>query len=276
MAHKSVLFALFLAVIGAGLTHVAAADKSPPVIIKTLISDEVVDPEGNQTTTLHVEKHATNESAAHNIAQYTLEFSESMETAEILEAFTRKADGKILEVDRTQIFPQAPPGSPQVPKFTDRKQKVVVFPNVAAGDTVVYTIKRTSKPFFPGQFFSGGFFQRELAFEDAQINVTLPKAMAAHVEVQGVEHRVTEGEQTTTHSFLYRNPRPPMAEATGLSAWDTDPRFIISTFADYAAVSTAHRQLAAGKAAVTPRIQALADEITADTTDRREQAQSDL
>jgi len=80
MAHKSVLFALFLAVIGAGLTHVAAADKSPPVIIKTLISDEVVDPEGNQTTTLHVEKHATNESAAHNIAQYTLEFSESMET----------------------------------------------------------------------------------------------------------------------------------------------------------------------------------------------------
>ena len=34
-----------------------------------------------------------------------------METAEILEAFTRKADGKILEVDRTQIFPQAPPAA---------------------------------------------------------------------------------------------------------------------------------------------------------------------
>jgi hypothetical protein len=273
MAHKSVLFALFLVVIGAGLTHVAAADKSPPVIIKTLTRDEVVDAAGDQTTTLHVEKLATNESAAHNIAQYTLEFSESMETAEILEAFTRKADGKILEVDRTQIFPQAPPGSPQVPKFTDRKQKVVVFPNVAAGDTVVYTIKRTSKPFFPGQFFSGGFFQRELAFEDARINITLPKAMAAHVEVHGVEHRVTEGEQTTTHSFLYRNPRPPMAEATGLSVWDTDPRFIISTFADYTAVAAAYRGLANEKAAVTPRIQALADDITAGASDRREQAQ---
>src|SRR4029077_5340045 len=273
MAHKSVLFALFLAVIGAGLTHVAAADKSPPVIIKTLISDEVVDPEGNQTTTLHVEKHATNESAAHNIAQYTLEFSESMETAEILEAFTRKADGKILEVDRTQIFPQAPPGSPQVPKFTDRKQKVVVFPNVAAGDMVVYTIKRTSKPFFPGQFFGGGFFQRELAFEDARINITLPKALPAHIEVHGVEYRVTEGEQTTMHSFLYRNPRPPMAEATGLSAWDTDPRFIISTFADYTAVAAAYRGLANEKAAVTPRIQALADDIAAGASDRREQAQ---
>jgi hypothetical protein len=80
----------------------------------------------------------------HNIAQCTLEFIESMETAEILEAFTRKADGKILEVVRSRIFPQAPPGSPQVPKFTDRKQKVVVFPNVTAADMVVYTVRRTS------------------------------------------------------------------------------------------------------------------------------------
>src|SRR6516162_10002015 len=119
MAHRLLALVLLLIVIDAGLTHAADADAAPPVVIKTLISDEVVDPEGNQTTTLHVEKLATNESAAHNIAQYTLEFSESMETAEILEAFTRKADGKILEVDRSRIFPQAPPGSPQVPKFTD-------------------------------------------------------------------------------------------------------------------------------------------------------------
>jgi hypothetical protein len=158
MVHMPVLFALLLAVVGTGLMRVAAADAAPPEVIKILTRDEVVDAAGDQTTTLHVEKLATNESAAHNIAQNTLEFSESMETAEILEAFTRKADGKILEVDRSRIFPQAPPGSPQVPKFTDRKQKVVVFPNVAAGDMVVYTIKRTSKPFFPGQFFGGGFF----------------------------------------------------------------------------------------------------------------------
>jgi Transglutaminase-like superfamily len=137
---------------------------------------------------------------------------------------------------------------------------------------VVYTIRRTGRPFFPGEFFSGGFFQRGFAFEDARINVTLPKATAARVEAQGVEHRVTEGERTTTHSFLYRNPQPPVAEATGLSAWDTDPRFIISTFADYAAVAAAYRAQAATKAVVTPRIQALANDITAGASDRREQA----
>jgi len=131
-----------------------------------------------------------NQSAAHNIAQYALEYSESMETAEIMEALTRKADGKILEVDRSQIFPQAPPGSPQVPKFTDRKQKVVVFPDVNAGDTVVYTFKRTSKPSFAGQFFNGGVFQRSLSFENARMNITLPKAMAAHGRMAAKRRRI--------------------------------------------------------------------------------------
>ena len=95
MRHKLLLFLLLLAVIWAESFHLAAAD-TPPIIAKTLIGDEIVDLDGSQTTIFHVEKLATNQSAAHNIAQYALEYSESMETAEILEAFTRKADGKIL------------------------------------------------------------------------------------------------------------------------------------------------------------------------------------
>ena len=245
MAHRPLLFVLLLAVTGTGPAHVAdAAPPIPAVILKALTGDTIVQPDGSYTTITHAETLATNESAAHSIAQHRVEYSESMETAEILEAFTRKADGKILEVDRTQIFPQAPPGSLQVPMFNDRKQKVIVFPDVSAEDAVVYTIKQTHKPPFAEQFFFGGVFLRGVAFDDVRVNITLPKAMAAHVEVQGVEHRVTEGEQTTTHSFLYRNPRPPMVEATGLSAWDTDPRFIISTFADYSAVAAAYRGLA--------------------------------
>src|SRR6516165_251838 len=141
--------------------YVRADDTSPPipaVIIKALKGDTIVEPDGSYTTITHAETIATNESAAHNIAQHRVEYSEGMETAEILEAFTRKADGKILEVDRTQIFPQAPPGSSQLPMFNDRKQKVIVFPDVSAADTMVYTIKQTHKAPFAEQFF----FRRRL------------------------------------------------------------------------------------------------------------------
>jgi hypothetical protein len=254
---------------------VRAGDASPPIpaaIVKALKGDTIVQPDGSYTTIFHVETLATNESAAHNIGQHRVEYSESMETAEVLEAFTRKADGRILAVDPTQIFPQAPPGSPRVPMFNDRKQKVIVFPNVSAEDTVVYTIKQTRKASFPGQFFFGGVFLRGVAFEDARVNITLPRAMAAHVETQGVEHQVEEAGESITHEFFYRNPRPPAAGSAALSPWDTEPHYIVSTFPDYGAVAAAYRQLAAGKAAVTPRIQALTEEITAGTSDRREQA----
>jgi len=40
--------------------------------------------------------------------------------------------------------------------FTDRKQKVIVFPDVSAGDTVVHTIKHVRKAPFAGHFFSAG------------------------------------------------------------------------------------------------------------------------
>jgi hypothetical protein len=62
-------------------------------------------------------------------------------------AAKRKADGNVLKVDRAQIFAQAPPGSPQAPMFTDRKQKVIVFPDVGPDDLVVFTIKWTRTRF---------------------------------------------------------------------------------------------------------------------------------
>jgi len=271
--HKPLLLAVAVALAGAPPAHVVAAQAEPPVIVKTVTVDRVVAADGSYTTRLHVERLATNAGAAHNIAQQTVEYSESMETAEVAEAFTRKADGRILAVDRTQIFPQAPPGSPRVPMFNDRKQKVIVFPDVAAQDTVVFTISRTHKPPFAGQFFGGDVFRRSLAVEEARESITLPKTMPAHIDAEGVEHQLEEAGDTVTHKFLYRNPRPGSVGPTALSSWDTDPHFVISTFADYPAVAAAYRALAVEKAAVTPRVQGLADEITAGTSDRREQAQ---
>jgi len=199
--------------------------------VKTMTLDEVVQPDGSYTSLLHVERLATNQSSAQKIAQQTVEYSESMETAEIEEALTRKADGNVLEVDRMKIFAQAPPGSPQVPLFTDRKQKVIVFPDVAPDDLVVFTIKWTRKPRFAGQFFTGDVFQRGLAFENARVSVTLPKSMPAHVEALGVDHQIDEAGESITHRFLYKNPRPPVTAIAALSTWDTDPQYTISTFA---------------------------------------------
>lgn len=276
MRGDDILLAVLMAFAAAAFSGEAFAEAPPPtpaIIVKTMTLDEVVAPDGSYTTTLHIERVATNQSAAQRIAQQTIEYSESMETAEIQEAFTRKMDGRVLEVDRSRIFAQASPGSPQVPRFTDRKQKVIIFPDVVPNDLVVFTIKRSHKPFFAGQFFGGEVFQREWAFEDVRERITLPKTMPARVEARNVDHQVEQAEENVTHIFLYKNPLPPATAPSALSPWDTDPQYTVSTFPDYAAVAAAYRQLASGKAVVTPRIEALANEITAAATDKRAQAQ---
>ena len=56
-----------------------ASPSRPAVLVKTMTMDEVVQPDGSSTTLFHVERLATNQSAAQKIAQQTVEYSESMD-----------------------------------------------------------------------------------------------------------------------------------------------------------------------------------------------------
>jgi hypothetical protein len=99
----NLLFALSIAFAAVATSQEVFAEASPSrpaVLVKTMTMDEVVQPDGSYTTLFHVERLATNQSAAQKIAQQTVEYSESMETAEIEEALTRKVDGNVLKVDR--------------------------------------------------------------------------------------------------------------------------------------------------------------------------------
>ena len=50
--------------------------------------------------------------------------------AEVLEAATRKPDGRIIEAGPGAVVEQLPPGSAELDHFTDRQQKMVLLPDV--------------------------------------------------------------------------------------------------------------------------------------------------
>ncbi len=66
--------------------------------------------------------------------------------------------------------------------FTSSHVKVIVFPQLEAGDTAVYTIKKTSKrPIYPGQFWYGDLFPRTAAFDEVRETITAPESMKLYV-----------------------------------------------------------------------------------------------
>ena len=257
-------------------THAAADDapKAPePATVKLLKNDIEVAANGSSVSTLHAEIFASNDAAAMQVAQMNIPFDASMQTVDIVEAHTLKRDGTTVAVDASATYEQLLPGQPQVPMFTALRAKVIVFPQFAAGDTAVYTVKITTKhPFFEGQYAIGEVFSHAVAYGEVRETITAPKDFPLYVESHDVEFSKSEAGNNVVYAWHYSAPTPSANPVASVSPLDRLPRFFASSFKDYAELGSAYAGLAAAKIAVTPKIGVLADQITSSVSDRREQA----
>jgi len=88
------------------------------------------------------------------LSQQQLLFVEGMQTVDILEAFTEKADGTRVPVEAANILTRDGASGLAATYARDLKQRTIIFPDVGVGDTLVMTYKwEISRGLFPGQFF---------------------------------------------------------------------------------------------------------------------------
>lgn len=263
---------LFLAALFVGITSWSAADAQ--YIFKTLHYQYVVEPTGLYTSTVRAEVQASNTAAAAEIGQMPISFSESMDELDILEAFTRKADGRTLKVNTNAIFAQLRPGSPRIPMFDDMREKVIVFPNVTAGDSVVYEVRRKSKlPWFPNHFTMHMLFDRTAAYHDVRVTVRAPNSLPLRVETHDVAFEKEAQGDSTLYRWTYSNRNPLKEDPSVISPHDRVPRFFVSSFKSYDEFARVYTAMTADKIHVTPRIRELAAELTAGVTNKRTQVQ---
>src|SRR5690242_3816204 len=121
------------------------AQEAPALSIALMTREVEVAEDGRTITTTHVEIHINNESAAMSGGQQTVSFSADTEALDIVEAYTRKPDGTRIAVVPSSIYEQQAPGTQQVLMYTDQRQKVMMFPRVAAGDDLIYTARIAQK-----------------------------------------------------------------------------------------------------------------------------------
>ena len=75
------------------------------------------------------------------LSQQQLQFIEGMQTLETVEAFTEKSDGRRIPVDPANIITRDAASGLQATYVPDLKQRTIIFPDVAVGDTLVMTNK---------------------------------------------------------------------------------------------------------------------------------------
>jgi hypothetical protein len=146
---------------------------------------------------------------------------------------------------------------------------------VAAGDTVAFAYKLTqTEPMFPGHFSVMNAFPRLRALDDVKVTIDAPASLWAQYEARQMAEQRSEQDGRVTLLWTLQNPQPIKSKRQDWSVYEVEkePGFAFSTFRSYAEIAEAYGARARPKAAVTERVQKLADEIVKDRKSPREQA----
>ncbi|MBV8578425.1 MAG: DUF3857 domain-containing protein [Acetobacteraceae bacterium] len=149
--------------------------------------------DGTAVQILHVELAINNDSAARQLAQQKQAYAEGLEEVELTEGYTLKPDGRHLPVQPEAVRTQLMPETPNLPAYTDRKQMVAIFTDVAGGDTMIMTWRRKIlRPMFPGQFALTAIFVRTAPWGDAEVTISTPANKPLLTEEHGPVRQETE------------------------------------------------------------------------------------
>lgn len=205
----------------------------------------------------------------------SISYSTSIQTADIIEAYTLKKDGKKITVpkDSYQVTVKGGKGSSKA-LFSDRSRLSLVFPNVEVGDTVHFHYKLSAKePIFPNQFSENVAFYKSEAYDDVKIKIDAPESIKLNTELREFneeESVVKNGRQLMAWSW--KNTTPLISERKDYSVYNGNesPGYIISTFNTHQEIAQAYGSRAIPKARVTDRVSKLANEIVGNRVGKEE------
>jgi hypothetical protein len=241
---------------------------------EAMTADLVVASDGSTVETVHSERRAENDAGAMMASRAALPYNAQMQALEIVEAHTLKKDGTKVPVDLSSIYEQLSKDAGQFATFADMRSKMIQFPQFAAGDTAVFTAKlTTAHPYFPGHFLHGEVFSRTRGNVDITETVTAPRTMTLYSETHDMDFAKRVQGNNVVYAWHHVQDEPKPLVPVVVSAVDREPRFFISTFKDYGALGRAYAALSQPKIAVTEKVKALAEQVTAGQTDRRAQAE---
>lgn len=219
------------------------------------------------------------ETALETSKRASIGYSTSAQKAEVVAAYTLKADGRRIDVpkDNYQVEVNSGKGKDS-PVYSDWTTLTVVFPDVAVGDSVVFSYKITqTEPMFQKHYSTDQFFYNHVAYDDVRVRFDYPSSLWAQYEARGMKE--TENSEKSDRKIVewrYSNPAPVKTERRDFSVFDPDKEvgYAFSTFKNYADIAAAYGVRALPKAVPTERITKLAANIVKDKTTQKEQART--
>lgn len=213
--------------------------------------------------------------AVKRFGQLPLPYSSTLQKLDVLEAYVIDKDGKRTDVPKDRIMEQQTPQSADAPMFDDGKVKIIIFPGVEVGSVLHYhTRKSQIKPQFPGHFSMVEATPGIFNIESAVITVKAPATVKLYVDTVKMKDGIHQTDEQGIQHWRWeiKDFKALPLEQGSVAPQDVGSRVAVTTFASNQEAAKAYLDRALPKAAATPDIKKLANEITKGITDRREQA----
>jgi transglutaminase-like putative cysteine protease len=240
------------------------ADAAHAIVNRVYTDETTVNPDGTTLQTIHLERSTANPADAQSLTRWTIDYDSAQSSVELVEAYTLHPDGTRRAVDPSAVLDASPPVAAGEAKFImSVARKVILFPAVAAGDTVVITYRvRLLQAAIPGQFTHVFPLSPQQDWTDARVVIHVPPGMTLQSRMVRLDAAAPEaGGGGTTYAWHG-------------SRVTNGAELAVSSFADYDALAHALAAVVLPKQAVTPAIQALADQVTAGIAEPRAQARA--
>jgi transglutaminase-like putative cysteine protease len=207
----------------------------------------------------------------------SVSYSTSIQKAEVVAAYTLKADGRRIPVPQGNYQLNTSSGRDgDSPFYSDETTLSVVFPDLAVGDTTVFAYRLVAnQPMFDGHFSVIESFNPATYYGDVRITIDAPASLQAQHQSWQMEEGAPRGAAARkVVEWRWRNRKPVDPATLRDSVYNPEryPGYAWSTFTDYAQIARAYGERAAAKAIPTPRVRALADEVAGDAKEPRDVA----
>lgn len=200
------------------------------------------------------------------LGERKITYNSTLEDVEVLEAYTIQPDGTRIVVPLDKIRTQDETADDGA-IYSDSKSKVIIFPKLEVGSQVYYRAKSVQHtPEFPGHFFTWVHFSPHIRYQNVTIELVHEKGIDVGVNTKGMQGGKLEDTSqlnSVSYKFTFNQDTAYPYEEARADLSDFASNFSASTFKTFADVGLAYQARAKDKAAITPAIQALANELIA-------------
>ena len=200
------------------------------------------------------------------LGERKITYNSTLEDVEVLEAYTIQPDGTRINVPLDKIRTQDETADDGA-IYSDSKSKVIIYPKLEVGSQVYYRAKSVQHtPEFPGHFFTWEHYSPHVRYENVMVELVHDASLHMGVTskgMQGGKLETSSQPNTLAYKFTYSQDKAYPNEESRADFTDFAPHFSASTFKTYADVAQAYQVRAKERAAVTPALQALSNELIA-------------